>query len=290
MRRAGISPPSIASACFAQSQQRPAITGIAFVRMYAADAAASANFYGKTLGYDHTTRDGMTVYSVNDAQSLEVVPLPSPAPQARVAAIGFTTRNAAALLTYLKAHSVKIDQPLRHGRFAVRDPEGHLVYFVQQRPVSTKKISPRRCLPPHHPYGISGGGPGGGRCLLARYSGLSPLLVWRAQGRHARLREQPGAGRYRLDRVHAQQSGPIPIRINLAAAYHFSLGVAHMSDAVAALARNHCEGAELHQDADGARWQGAAQSLRSRPDARRVHGVPSLGQDLLLAVYRVAAY
>jgi len=74
MRRASIFLLLLASACFAQAQERPAITGIAFVRMYAADAATSANFYGKTLGYDHTTRDGMIVYSVNDAQSLEVVP------------------------------------------------------------------------------------------------------------------------------------------------------------------------------------------------------------------------
>ncbi|WP_433966949.1 hypothetical protein [Tunturiibacter gelidiferens] len=32
------------------AQERPAITGIAFIRMYTADPGSSATFYNKTLG------------------------------------------------------------------------------------------------------------------------------------------------------------------------------------------------------------------------------------------------
>lgn len=241
MRRASILLLLLASACFAQAQERPAITGIAFVRMYAADAAASANFYGKTLGYDHTTRDGMTVYSVNDAQSLEVVPLPSPAPQARVAAIGFTTRNAAALLTYLKAHSVKIDQPLRHGRFAVRDPEGHLVYFVQQRAASTKKISPRGAS---HRVIHTGFLVENRAAEDAFWRGILGFRPYWYGGRKDDtidyVSSQVPDGTDWIEYMLNVGTNPNPHQ--LGSAYHFSLGVAHMSDAVAALARNHCEG------------------------------------------------
>src|SRR5690242_7626682 len=41
------------SASFACAQKRPAITGIAFVRMYTANPAASVDFYGNKLGFDH---------------------------------------------------------------------------------------------------------------------------------------------------------------------------------------------------------------------------------------------
>ncbi len=63
---------------FAHAQQRPAITGIAFVRMYAADPAASTAFYSGKLGFDEIKKDGITRYPVNDSQWLEVAPVPSP--------------------------------------------------------------------------------------------------------------------------------------------------------------------------------------------------------------------
>ncbi|MEO6983348.1 MAG: VOC family protein, partial [Edaphobacter sp.] len=143
MRRASLLLFLFAATSFVYSQQRPAITGIAFVRMYSSNMPASEDFYGKTLGYDHTTRNGILTYLVNDAQSLEVVPMPTPAPNSHIAAIGFTTRNVRNLEKYLLAHSVKINQPLHNGSFAVRAPEGNLVYFVQQRPASSRTISPR---------------------------------------------------------------------------------------------------------------------------------------------------
>ncbi len=113
------------------AQQRPKITGIAFARFYAADPAASVAFYHGRLGLDRTTRSGMDIYRINAAQTIEVAPLPSPAPQGRIAAVAFSTENAAALERYLRAHAITITQPLSHGTFGVRDPEGNLILFVQ---------------------------------------------------------------------------------------------------------------------------------------------------------------
>src|SRR5438045_2772261 len=90
------------TASIAWTQQRPAITGIAFVRVYSSDAAATANFYGKQLGYSSSKDDNITRYPVNESQWIETTPLPSPAPAARLAAVAFMTRDARALEQYLK--------------------------------------------------------------------------------------------------------------------------------------------------------------------------------------------
>jgi catechol 2,3-dioxygenase-like lactoylglutathione lyase family enzyme len=130
----------------AQTPVRPAITGIAFVQVYSADAAASQRFYGGVLGYDHTDPNHLDRYGVNEAQWIEVTALPSPAPKTRVAAIGFTTRDVVKLEKYLQSRGVAIAQPLNSGRFGVHDPEGRLVVFVQQgaaRTPGTAQVSPR---------------------------------------------------------------------------------------------------------------------------------------------------
>jgi catechol 2,3-dioxygenase-like lactoylglutathione lyase family enzyme len=114
-----------------QAQERPAITGIAFVRFYAADRDTSAAFYQGVLGYTRVRMKYFDLYPVSDSQWFEVTPLPTPAPPARLAAVAYTTRDAAALEKYLRAHSVVIVQKLTHGQFGVKDPEGNLVIFVQ---------------------------------------------------------------------------------------------------------------------------------------------------------------
>jgi catechol 2,3-dioxygenase-like lactoylglutathione lyase family enzyme len=128
----------LASAPLLQAQQRPAITGIAFARMYASNPPASDNFY-KMLGFApepevrgaQGSDDFLQRFDVSPSQWIEVVPLPTPAPPARLAAVAFTTRNAAGLEKYLSAHGVKVVEPLKHGQFMVLDPEGNHVAFVQ---------------------------------------------------------------------------------------------------------------------------------------------------------------
>jgi len=227
----------------AHAQQRPAITGIAFVRMYAADPAASAAFYGDKLGFDQTKKDGIVHYAVNDSQWLEVTPLPTPAPQSRIAAIAFTTRNAAALQSYLKAHSVTIDQPLRKGSFAVHDPEGQLVIFVQQRPASSKAVSPRAASHRLIHTGFWVHDRAKEDHFWRDILGFRPLWFGgQHDGEINYVSSQVPDGtdwiEYMLNR------GETPSARSLGSMNHFSLGVAHMSDAVAALARNGCTGPE----------------------------------------------
>lgn len=128
-----------------QPPTRPAITGLAFARFYTADAAASDHFYSQTLGLDKLAGTPDATYAVNTAQWVEVEPLPDPALSSRMAAVGFTTRNAAQLQRYLQAKGVAIEHPLQGGMFSVRDPEGNQVWFVQggsNRRVAAMHASP----------------------------------------------------------------------------------------------------------------------------------------------------
>jgi catechol 2,3-dioxygenase-like lactoylglutathione lyase family enzyme len=115
----------------AAQETRPAITGVAFARFYASDAAASQHFYSDVLGLQKITVGKAAVYPVNDQQWLETVPLPDAGLKSRMEAVGFTTRDAAGLQRYMKSKGVTIEKPLHDGMFAVRDPEGNQVWFVQ---------------------------------------------------------------------------------------------------------------------------------------------------------------
>ena len=129
---------------WAQGVRRPAITGIAFARFYTTDAAGAERFYGKTLDFDEREVDGLMVYPVNRSQWIEVSRDAPVRENRRMAAVGFTTRDAAGLERYLAGHGVKAEAPLKAGEFGVRDPEGNLVVFVQAG--SEKVVSDARWL------------------------------------------------------------------------------------------------------------------------------------------------
>jgi catechol 2,3-dioxygenase-like lactoylglutathione lyase family enzyme len=122
---------ALAAPAYSQQPARPAITGIAFMRVFTSDPAGAQRFYGDTLGYQRQQQGGNWIYPVNSAQWVEVVPHLGPEPNSRMAAIAFTTRDAAALERYLQASHVPIAEPLHAGQFSVHDPEGNLVIFVQ---------------------------------------------------------------------------------------------------------------------------------------------------------------
>jgi catechol 2,3-dioxygenase-like lactoylglutathione lyase family enzyme len=119
----------------AQQSSRPPITGIAFFRAYTTHPAEAEKFYGPTMGLTPVKardEDGTLVFAVNRSQWVEVLPnTPPPQANVRMAAVGFTTRDVAAMERYLKAKGVQEAEPMRDGQFAVHDPEGNLVYFVQ---------------------------------------------------------------------------------------------------------------------------------------------------------------
>ncbi|HEV2710024.1 MAG TPA: VOC family protein [Edaphobacter sp.] len=254
-------------ASFASAQTRPAITGIAFVRMYAADPTASTAFYKNKLGFDQTIQGSIAHYAVNDTQWLEVTALPSPAPQSRIAAIAFTTRNAAALEQYLKAHAVTIDQPLRNGSFGVHDPEGQLVIFVQQRPASSKVVSPRATARRIIHTGFWVHDRAKEDHFWRDLLGFRPLWFGGAHdGELSWISSQVPNGTDWIEYMLDSSANPSPH--SLGSMNHFSLGVAQMSDAIQALARNGCTGPECRKTQMGR--DGKVQLNLFDPDLTRV--------------------
>lgn len=219
-------------------QQRPAITGVAFVRVYTADPAASQIFYGKTLGFDATAKDSLTHYQVNDAQWIEVAPMPTPAPVSKVACFGLTTRDVRAMERYLRARHIPIEEPLANGKFAIHDPEGHLIYFVQQTPAGPEP-SPRA---PSHRL-IHTGFNVKDREVESKFFhdilGFNPLWFG---GRSDDIVDwvslQVPDGR---DWVEFMLHPPADNETkSLGSRNHIALGVANMPDTLAAVARNGC--------------------------------------------------
>jgi len=221
-------------------QARPAITGIAFVRVYSADAAASDAFYGSTLGYEKILgSDGIVRYGVNAAQWLEVAKLPAVAPTARLAEVAFTTRDAKGLRRYLVAHHVEASK-VEAGAFSVHDPEGNLIGFVDRDAMKGKlklseRAASRRVI--HAGFWVHDRA-----AEDAFYRDLLGFhLYWQGgqkvgQTDYVSMQVPDGTDwlEYMLNRA------PTPNAKQLGGMDHFSLGVAHMSDAVAALARNGC--------------------------------------------------
>jgi len=251
----------------AQAQERPAITGIAFVRMYSADMAASDAFY-KTLGYAKVSApNGLERYGVNPAQWLEVEPLPSTTGETRMPEVAFTTRNVGALERYLVKHKVVVvaKQP---GEFTVHDPEGNLIGFVQQGAVgaalpSSPSASSRRII--HAGFIV--------RDRAAEDAFYRDLL-----GFH--LYWNGGKTDTSIDYVAMQVPDGtdwLEYMLNIkpdADAHlrgvmnHFSLGVAKMSDAVAALAHNGCASTDCSKTQVGR--DGKVQMNLYDPDQTRI--------------------
>jgi len=262
----------LAASAFAQ-QQRPAITGIAFVRVYASDAAASAKFYGQTLGYTAAQDRSLTRYPVNDSQWIEVTPLPSPAPPTRLAAVAFTTRDVSALERYLRVHGVIIVHQLgadpSHKGFSVRDPEGNLIIFVQQTsgPAVAGSVPPtavsRRII--HAGFVV--------KDAEAENKFYRDLLGFKPYWHGGRqpdetdwISQQVPDGNDWLEFM-LRVKEPVDLHQS-GTSDHFSLGEEKMSDAIATLARNGCEGPSCSKTQFG--HDGKVQLNLFDPDQTRV--------------------
>ena len=113
------------------AQQRPAITGIAFMRVYTDDAPAAQHFYGPTMGYDEKHNGDEMVFPINKHQWIEVVPSPVRDGKSYMASLGFTVSNLDEMKRYLEAKGLQVESP-DPGLIEVHDPEGNLVCFVQK--------------------------------------------------------------------------------------------------------------------------------------------------------------
>lgn len=254
----------------AQKVERPAITGIAFARFYTTDPTGAERFYGNTLGFQKHEVTGEWLYPVNRSQWIEVMPSTPPKENVRMAAVAFTTRDAAGLERYLKAKGIKVEQPLKAGEFGVRDPEGNLVIFVQSgsnKFVADAPASPNATSNRIIHVGFMVQDREKENSFWQDVLGFKPY--W-----HGGQTEQ------RTDWVSLQvpdgtdwleymlNAGADPSLRQAGVMDHFSLGVSHMSDAVSALQRNKCEGANCTKTQDGR--DGKVQLNLFDPDLTRV--------------------
>jgi catechol 2,3-dioxygenase-like lactoylglutathione lyase family enzyme len=262
---------AIAAPLGAQTAKRPAITGIAFARFYATQPDAAQKFYGDTLGYTRLQANGVWTYPVNSSQWIEILTSPAPPqPNIRMAAVAFTTRNAAGLERYLAAHGVKPELPLKAGAFGVRDPEGNLVIFVQSG--SNKTVAKAPPSPNATSKRIIHVG------FIVRDAAKEDAFWRDVLGFHPYW--HGGRTEERTDWQSIQVPDgtdwleymlnipPDPTLKQAGVQDHFSLGVAHMGDAVAALATNKCEGANCSKTQVGR--DGKVQLNLYDPDLTRV--------------------
>jgi len=119
---------------------RPKITGIAHVRVYAADLNLARQFYHQILGLSGGTASCLGVarpcFTVNSHQQIELAQIPGGTPDNLLAEVAFATSDVRQMRRYLLAHGVLAQPISKEGNglehFDVLDPEEHPISFVQQ--------------------------------------------------------------------------------------------------------------------------------------------------------------
>jgi catechol 2,3-dioxygenase-like lactoylglutathione lyase family enzyme len=121
------------------AQERPKITGVSHLAVYTSDAAATDHYYRQVIGAakqtDPENPKGVK-YAFSATQFVEVLPLPPNAGINRMDHAAFNTVNAEGMRKYLAAMGWKTPGTVTKGSdgsrwFAVQDPEGNKIEFVQ---------------------------------------------------------------------------------------------------------------------------------------------------------------
>lgn len=144
--------------CGLCAQERPPITGVAHIALFAHDVAASRHYYHDFLGYDEVyslkNPDGsfsMTFFKVNERQYIELFPEKAPNTD-RLNHISIETSDAEALRKYLASRGVKVPEKVGKGRignasFNIKDPDGHTVEITQYEPTGWTVREKGKALP-----------------------------------------------------------------------------------------------------------------------------------------------
>src|SRR5450755_130347 len=131
----------LATICSGQNNlQRPPITGISHVAFYSSNLAAAKQFYAGLLGLA-VDQSRPNVYHVG-VQSVELEPLPANHGHDFISHVAFATPDAEGVCKYLASHGVTVPEHVSTGGdgtiwFAMKDPEGNPIEFVQTRPELT---------------------------------------------------------------------------------------------------------------------------------------------------------
>jgi catechol 2,3-dioxygenase-like lactoylglutathione lyase family enzyme len=128
----------------AATAHRPAIDGIAYVRVYTDNMEVSHKFYTERLRLPEVpcAINGCKQYQVGENQFVQVVEAGGETNGMSV--IAFRTSDVEALRQYLGAHDVRVPKSIRNNsdgsrEFEVADPERHRVAFVQAGKGSDKQ-------------------------------------------------------------------------------------------------------------------------------------------------------
>lgn len=119
---------------------RPPITGISHVSFYSSNPEAARKFYGGLLGLA-IEPPGSNDYQVG-IQSVELEQLPVGHGHDLIAHVAFATTDAEGVRKYLADHGVEVPAKSHVESsgtiwFAMKDPEGNPIEFVQERPALT---------------------------------------------------------------------------------------------------------------------------------------------------------
>ena len=129
---------ALATICNGQTNlQRPPITGIAHVAFYSSNLAAGKEFFGGLLGLA-VDPSRPNLYHVG-TQAVELEPLPANHGPNLISHVAFATSDAEGVSKYLASHGVTVPEHVDTGGdgtlwFAMKDPEGNPIEFVQARP------------------------------------------------------------------------------------------------------------------------------------------------------------
>ena len=124
--------------------ERPKITGISHLAVYATDPVATGHYYTDIVGAvpqkDPENPQGAR-YALSATQFIEVLPLPAGAGISRMDHAGLNTNDAEEMRKYLAAKGWKTPAKVTKGSdgskwFEVLDPEGNKIQFVQPSPTA----------------------------------------------------------------------------------------------------------------------------------------------------------
>ncbi len=125
---------SSVGAMAADAGQRPAITGLAYVRFYEDDMPKAEHFYEGYLGLKPVAAADGKSYAVGSLQRIDLVSAAAGSTPSRLQAVGFLTTDLPGMSRYLAAHGQSVEKA-GPDEIRVHDPEGNLVAFVAQRAV-----------------------------------------------------------------------------------------------------------------------------------------------------------
>ena len=143
------------SAAAQNAPERPKITGISHLAVYATDPAVAEHYYVSVVGAikepDPENAKGVR-YALSATQFVEVLPLPANAGINRLDHAALNTTSADGMRKYLAAKGWKVPARVTKGSdgsqwLEVLDPEGNKIQFVQ--PPATAKVDAPNALGHH---------------------------------------------------------------------------------------------------------------------------------------------